>query len=1240
MFDYNEMFNLHSSDVWKVDGDSRRYISRDTIESEEWYIKNGPSFQFVDNTDPSNAWQYGTLGNTQDRGRYNYWSNYSNTGTLGILGEQGKVPSTGVLDSLFSESNTPGSGVNYLGQGNYLFHYDENSKIYSYDSDTNGAVYNQEEERFYVSTSPRSNHWRGGGGGYREDVGFFPLNDATSRIEYNNGTTNNWFGMRIDMDFWLPDTPGSSTNANLLAEQAMKFEFRGDDDVWVLIDGKLALDIGGIHEAVEGSINFSNGEIRNAKGDIYHLSDMGIGAGAHTLSFYYLEQGGNASNCKITFNLVPRWEEEPVKKGTAAVTKTWSADTPKEAKQALSFWLETNGVAVEGSTIGYEDGKENAEGVWSYIWTGLDPDKTYVVVEGADPRFTQEHTSRTVNVSRVWALASYHKDDAFGSTTIALGNGRRSSDGGQLLNGTGGADAADIDADIVRSEVGDSAKWNVERYTTDDQHFYLKNSSGKYLSIKNGSIALVDTEASASWFYMSPSGDLNDANSDYRLKVDEDGSITVGSIVNSADETDTDSPDRIHIYRYYDNYETTTEYDYVNTFKRKEIQVTKAWSDSPGVDHSEDTITIGLYQLAVDSSDEVVAEVVYPIEPPNPNTITGSKMITISGLPVAGVYEGQFVTYQYQVVEISGKVGYISQIERTSEGEDEDQWTITNVAPDEQDKTTSVSVKKEWKHPDGTEAASDHENDEIEFKLLQRAVVSEYVPVTIDWGRGTEQEEYYIEKGDDLTFSIERRGALGNASAVVISTNRGERLSLTNWQHNNPRNVEFGDIRNEIIIHVTLNDSDWGRNWFHSVNTSNLKSSIDEVVAADEESETVSEGDYPYTLTKGSISEGPFEETAANWVANIDGLPLYKKISDGTYYTYYYTISEISVNGESVLPANTTTTGQAEDFIVSIDQDSSTITNTEKEKTQATAEKVWSNADGSATPPAGASVTFELYADGAATEKTVTLNGKKDVPENPGASEETIEDAGNSEDAYESPAWKALWSNLQKNVYLDNGTIDHVIVYTIREVPESIPEGYEADYGTDGGGQPRTEAADGGTITNRQLTTSLEIIKVDADGMETLLEGAKFELRKIDPDDLHYLDDGPTLPTTTGTGNKTGTDGKATFDGLTSGYYEIKETELPTGYVLTGDGKFYIKVANGTVAFVRKNPYGIWVENEGNEKLILMPASSDSPATAKVGNEAGAALPSAGGPGTKLFTILGGMLMLGAGMMLFRKRWR
>ena len=1260
MWDYNEMFNLHGSDVWKVDGDTRRYITRDSLESEEWYIKNGPYFQFVDNTDPGNCWQYGTLGNTQDRGRYNQWSNYSYSGTLGILGEQGQVPSTGVLESLFPASVTPGSGVNYLGTGNYLFSYNESTKTYSYDSSLNAAVYNQDEQRFYVSNTDKK-YYRGPGY-YQSSVGgFFPLNDYEKTLSYNNGTTNNWLGISIDLDFWLPDTPGSSENANTLAGHHMRFDFTGDDDVWVLIDGKLALDIGGIHEAVSGYIDFTTGEIRNAKENTYRLSDMGIGAGAHTLSFYYLEQGGNASNCKISFNIVPRWEEEPVHFGTANVSKTWSPDTPDEAKQAVSFSLQTSdGTPVPGTTVGYSAGTVT-EGVWKYTWEGLDPAQVYVVVEQPDPRFnqTQPVAPAITEIKDVWAAASYHKNNAFGSDTILLGNDLPASQGGKLLNSGGGSDNADFVDHVVKApeQDGNNDKWTVEGYSSTNQHFYLKNSAGQYLSIKNGNIALVNTSSDASWFYMSPSGDLNDANSDYRLMVNGNGSIGVGAIVNSADETDTNSSDRIHIYTFYEGtFAKTTNYQYANAYKTKEISVHKEWSDSPAVDHTSDTITIALYQKAINGEGEIVAETEYPITSPNTDTITGSGTITLSGLPEAGVYEGQFVSYEYRVAEVSGKEGYVSQTHEESA----DQWTISNIAPDSQDQPTSITVTKSWKHPDGSNAAADHENDVITFKLLQRAVESAYVPVTIRWVDGdntvSETQQFYIEKGGNLSFRVSREWFSNWGKTVTMTTDRknADRDSWTTGPLSTYHDYHVNSITNGITISVKLDTREnWSSNqWSHSVTTTNLKSSVNEVAAADVSTDTADSEEQTYTLHKDSISEGPFDESAENWVATIADLPLYKKISDGVYYSYYYTISELSVNGNPVLPSGTTTSGQTDEFTVSIDQGtvtqnprSATITNTEKEKTAATAAKAWVNADGTATPPAGTSVTFELYADGTETGKTVRLNGKKDVPEEPGASEETIETAGNSAEAFESPAWTATWSNLQKYAYNEDGSKDHEIVYTIRELTDSIPAGYVVDYGTNGDGHAKTEAENGGTITNKQLSTELEILKVDAKDMTTPLEGALFELRKINPEStvssVEYLDEThyPVYPDTSREDHKTGADGKATFSRLTYGYYEVTEAELPPGYVLTGNGRFYIRVDNGAVTFVEKTPDGQWHPSSGNDKLVFTPASGTSPASAKVGNTAGTSLPSTGGPGTRIFTILGSMLMVFAGaMILIRKR--
>jgi len=120
---------------------------------------------------------------------------------------------------------------------------------------------------------------------------------------------------------------------------------------------------------------------------------------------------------------------------------------------------------------------------------------------------------------------------------------------------------------------------------------------------------------------------------------------------------------------------------------------------------------------------------------------------------------------------------------------------------------------------------------------------------------------------------------------------------------------------------------------------------------------------------------------------------------------------------------------------------------------------------------------------------------------------------------------------------------------------------------------------------------------------------------------------------------ETGIDGVASFENLKAGYYIVSETKLPAGYVQTGSGSFYVKVENGEVKLVERGESG-WVESDGNEKLTFTAATETNPAKVTVGNDAGTVLPSTGGPGTTLFTILGSILLAGAGLLLWRRRRR
>ena len=133
---------------------------------------------------------------------------------------------------------------------------------------------------------------------------FAPFGDGSEHDKYS-------FGMNLDAEFYMPE--GGKVN-----NQAMVFDFTGDDDVWVFIDGVLVLDLGGIHQALDGSINFATGKITYGKTQSHGkqpartIDQAFKEAGetwdstpykTHHLSFFYLERGDGGSNCKIKFNL-------------------------------------------------------------------------------------------------------------------------------------------------------------------------------------------------------------------------------------------------------------------------------------------------------------------------------------------------------------------------------------------------------------------------------------------------------------------------------------------------------------------------------------------------------------------------------------------------------------------------------------------------------------------------------------------------------------------------------------------------------------------------------------------------------------------------------------------------------------------------------------------------------------------------------------------------------------------------
>ncbi|MEQ2844097.1 hypothetical protein [Dorea longicatena] len=184
--------------------------------------------------------------------------------------------------------------------------------------------------------------------GVSHTYGFFPFNEtsqATSAKNYNYG-----FGTRMDMTFKLTDD-GTIIDKNG-KKVPIEFKFSGDDDVWVYIDGKLALDVGGEHGKVTGKLDFkdksatvsnvkaSAGSPKSGDNVTSDFTLSGSNSDEHTLTLFYMERGMWESNMKITFNFPDENEFAVEKKvDTTAVNKDLFPDSLFDNTSVFPFTI-------------------------------------------------------------------------------------------------------------------------------------------------------------------------------------------------------------------------------------------------------------------------------------------------------------------------------------------------------------------------------------------------------------------------------------------------------------------------------------------------------------------------------------------------------------------------------------------------------------------------------------------------------------------------------------------------------------------------------------------------------------------------------------------------------------------------------------------------------------------------------------------------------------------------------------
>lgn len=251
---------------------------------------------------------------------YAYLQTADNASVMPLFDYASLTNNPGVASQVFEKLNFPFNESNYNGV-----------TTYSYDSytDKNREV-SKSKEDFEVTS------YKNATVGTDNGVGFFPFEQFTDPSKTN--THKYGFGTEFDIDFYMSETGRLETKDG--DGKDITFNFSGDDDVWVYVDGVLVLDLGGAHKASSGLINFSTMEViykaavdssdninnrtANPKtsdgyavdGDYVttvNLAKLFAANGVefnntssskkHTLQMFYMERGSVDSNCSISFNL-------------------------------------------------------------------------------------------------------------------------------------------------------------------------------------------------------------------------------------------------------------------------------------------------------------------------------------------------------------------------------------------------------------------------------------------------------------------------------------------------------------------------------------------------------------------------------------------------------------------------------------------------------------------------------------------------------------------------------------------------------------------------------------------------------------------------------------------------------------------------------------------------------------------------------------------------------------------------
>lgn len=354
---------------------------------------------YKENTGPTQGevkfWDYDITGNNNINSDSHYsrgnvqstrdeWGNYTNRMTMGTKGQNGL--------STYNAYGTKPNSNDKLNANDYNNGNSTLGLLSGLSTDYKTVLWNVDQPGFFTDEFEGEGktiyknyklNFNRSGNHYTLDSVLTPSNETKKAGAdfWPFGYEKYYFGMRYDVEFEIGDYVGP-----------MDYKFTGDDDLWVLLDGQVVIDVGGIHDALEESTDLWE-KLGYHNGARPESDDTEAKTEKHRITVLYMERGAGKSNCQMEFTLPNSriLDVTEVPKATLSLKKVNSKD---EAISGAKFKLvskadDNDSVEVKSDENGF------------VTFNNLKEDVDYTLTEESVPgNYIAETTIWTVKLER------------------------------------------------------------------------------------------------------------------------------------------------------------------------------------------------------------------------------------------------------------------------------------------------------------------------------------------------------------------------------------------------------------------------------------------------------------------------------------------------------------------------------------------------------------------------------------------------------------------------------------------------------------------------------------------------------------------------------------------------------------------------------------------------------------------------------------------------------------------------